>query len=143
MKTVLLAVCGLSPQIITETLYALYQSNRHVNAIHIITTRDGKEKIFSELFAGKSGHYYRYLEEYGIDPAIIDFGHRNIHVITDDHGIEIPDIINESHNEQLLKKCMELTFHFTKDPETAVFFSVAGGRKTMSSCLTLAAQMYV
>jgi len=142
MKTVLLAVCGLSPQIITETLYALYQSNRHVNAIHIITTRDGKEKIFSELFAGKSGHYYRYLEEYGIDPATIDFGHRNIHVITDDHGIEIPDIINESHNEQLLKKCMELTFHFTKDPETAVFFSVAGGRKTMSSCLTLAAQMY-
>ncbi|MBU4414621.1 MAG: TIGR02584 family CRISPR-associated protein [Proteobacteria bacterium] len=142
MKTVLLAVCGLSPQIITETLYALYQSNRHVNAIHIITTRDGKEKIFSELFAGKSGHYYRYLEEYGIDPATIDFGHRNIHVITDDHGIEIPDIVNESHNEQLLKKCMELTFHFTKDPETAVFFSVAGGRKTMSSCLTLAAQMY-
>ncbi|MBW1705825.1 MAG: TIGR02584 family CRISPR-associated protein, partial [Deltaproteobacteria bacterium] len=45
-------------------------------------------------------------------------------------------------NEHLLRKCLELTFHFTSDPENCVLFSVAGGRKTMSSCLTLAAQMY-
>ena len=142
MKTVMLAVTGLSPQVITETLYALRQSNRHVDAIHVITTRNGKEKIFAELFGGKSGCYYQYLDEYGIDPATIDFSHRNVHVITDEHGIELPDIMRESDNEQLLKKCMELTFYFTKNPETAVFFSIAGGRKTMSSCLTLAAQMY-
>ena len=37
---------------------------------------------------------------------------------------------------------MELAFLFSKDPETAVLFSIAGGRKTMSSCLTIAAQMY-
>jgi len=142
MKSILLAVTGLSPQVITETLYALHQSNRTVHTIHVITTRNGKEKIFAELLSGGSGPYYQYLEEYGIGAATIDFGHRNIHVITDDHGNEIPDVGNESDNEHLLKKCLELTFHFTKDPETAVFFSVAGGRKTMSSCLTLAAQMY-
>ena len=142
MKNILLAVTGLSPQVITETLYALHQSNRNVDAIHVITTRDGKEKIYAELLGGKTGHYHRYLEEYGIDSATIDFSHRNVYVITDDHGIEIPDITSESDNEQLLKKCMDLTFHFTKDPDTAVLFSVAGGRKTMSSCLTLAAQMY-
>ena len=142
MKTVMLAVTGLSPHVITETLYALHQSSRHVDAIHVITTRDGKEKIFAELFGGKNGHYYRYLKEYGIDPATIDFGYRNIHVITDEYGIELPDIVSESNNEQLLKKCMNMTFHFTRDPETAVLFSIAGGRKTMSSCLTLAAQMY-
>ena len=142
MKSILLAVTGLSSQVVTETLYALHQSNRTVHAIHVITTRNGKEKIFAELFSGGSGPYYQYLEEYGIDAATIDFGHRNIHVITDDHGNEIPDIGNESDNKHLLKKCLELTFHFTRDPETAVFFSVAGGRKTMSSCLTLAAQMY-
>jgi len=142
MKNILLAVTGLSPQVITETLYALHHSNRHVDAIHVITTRDGKEKIFAELFSGGKGHYYKYLDEYGINPASIDFGYRNVHVITDEHGIEFPDIVRESDNEQLLRKCMELTFYFTKDPETAVFFSIAGGRKTMSSCLTLAAQMY-
>ncbi len=78
MKTILLAVCGLSPQVITETLYALHQSNRYVDTIHVITTRDGKEKIYAELLGGKTGRYYQYLEEYGINPASIDFGHRNI-----------------------------------------------------------------
>jgi len=37
---------------------------------------------------------------------------------------------------------MELTFRFTNDQNTSVFFSIAGGRKTMSACLMLAAQLY-
>lgn len=142
MKNILLAVTGLSPQVITETLYALHQGNRHVDAIHVVTTRAGKEKIYAELLGGGKGHYFRYLEDYEINPATIDFDHRHVHVITDEHGIEISDIATESDNEHLLKKCLVLTFKLTKDSETAVFFSVAGGRKTMSSCLTLAAQLY-
>ena len=142
MKNILLAVTGLSPQVITETLYALHQNNQKVDAIHVITTRDGKERIYADLLAGKIGYYFLYLEEYGIEPSSIDFSHRNIHVITDEYGIEIPDIANESDNERLLKMCLDLTFLFTRDTDTVVFFSVAGGRKTMSSCLTLAAQMY-
>lgn len=142
MKNILLAVTGLSPQVITETLYALHQSNRKVARIHVITTRDGKERIFADLLAGKSGYYFKYLEEYGIESSSIDFGPDNVHVVIDEHGNELPDIIRESDNEHLIKKCLELTFRFTSDPENCVLFSVAGGRKTMSSCLTLAAQMY-
>ncbi len=142
MKNILLAVCGLSPQVITETLYALHQNYQRVDSIHIITTRDGKEKIFAQLLAGRSGHYYRYLQEYGIDSDSIDFGPDNIHVVKDEHGNEIPDIKTEEDNEKLLKKCLELAFKFTADPGTSVFFSVAGGRKTMSACLMVAAQMY-
>jgi len=142
MKNILLAVTGLSPQVITETLYALHQNNRKVDSIHVITTRDGKERLYADLLAGKSGYYFRYLEDYGIEPSSINFGHSNVHVVLDEHGNEIPDIIRESDNEHLIKKCLELTFSFTSDPENCVLFSVAGGRKTMSSCLTLAAQMY-
>ena len=36
MKNILLAVVGLTPQVITEALYALHQEGRAVNAIHII-----------------------------------------------------------------------------------------------------------
>ncbi|MEW6673480.1 MAG: CRISPR-associated ring nuclease Csm6 [Thermodesulfobacteriota bacterium] len=142
MKNILLAVTGLSPQVITETLYALHQNQRQVDAIHVITTGAGKAKIYAELLSGDAGYYNRYLQEYHFDSANIDFSHRNIHVIKDEYGNEIPDIASEADNEHLLKKCLELAFHFTKDFETAVFFSVAGGRKTMSACLTLAAQMY-
>ncbi len=142
MKNILLAVCGLSPQVITETLYALHQNFQHVDAIHVITTRDGKERIFAHLLSGKSGHYYRYLDEYGIDPSSIDFCADNVHVVKDEHGNEVPDIASEADNEKLLRKCLELAFRFTANPENAVFFSVAGGRKTMSACLMVAAQFY-
>ena len=142
MKNILLAVSGLSPQVITETLYVLHQNGQSVEAVHVITTREGKDKIFAELFAGGDGQYYRYLEEYGIDPASLNFDHQNIHAITDEFGAELKDIATECDNERLLKKCLELAFYFTKDHDTAVLFSVAGGRKTMSVCLTLAAQMY-
>lgn len=142
MKYILLAVTGLSPQVITETLFALHQNNRKIDAIHVITTRDGKEMIYAHLLSGKGGHYFRYLEEYGIEPSSVDFGPQNIHAVSDHHGVEIPDIVGEYDNERLLRLCLDLTFRFTSQRDTAVFFSVAGGRKTMSSCLTLAAQIY-
>ncbi|MBW2030047.1 MAG: TIGR02584 family CRISPR-associated protein [Deltaproteobacteria bacterium] len=142
MRNILLAVTGLNPQVITETLFALHQNLQQVDAVHVITTRDGKERIYGELLSGKSGHYYRYLEEYGISPSGIDFDYRNIHVIKDEHGRELPDILTEADNECLLELCLDLTFRFTREPNNAVFFSIAGGRKTMSSCLTLAAQIY-
>ena len=49
MKTVMLAVTGLSPQVITETLYALHQSSRHVDAIHVITTLSIFRLFLSEI----------------------------------------------------------------------------------------------
>ena len=142
MKNILLAVCGLSPQVITETLYALHQDHRKVDAIHVITTRAGKERIYSGLLSGKTGYYYRYLKEFDIPQTEIDFGHDRIHVVSDENGNEIPDITDEKDNERLLKKCLEISFHLTRNPDNAVFFSIAGGRKTMSACLSLAAQMY-
>jgi CRISPR-associated protein (TIGR02584 family) len=142
MKTTLLAVCGLSPQVITETLFALHQNGRRVDAIHLITTREGKEKVLTSLLDPDSGRYFQYLKDYGIDHRSIDFGPQNIHRVTDPHGREVLDLADESDNENLLRKCLDLTFHFTGDQGNAVFFSVAGGRKTMSACLTLAAQMY-
>ena len=142
MKNVLLAVVGLSPQVITETLYALHHSQRTVHKIEVITTRDGKELILARLLAGGSGQYYKYLNDYRIDPCTIDFGEHCIHTLRDEYGVELPDIRDEEDNEILLRLSLELAYRLTSDPQTAVFFSVAGGRKTMSSCLTLAAQLY-
>lgn len=142
MKNVLLAVSGLSPQVITETLYALHQQQKRIDAVHIVTTRPGKEKINAFLLSPADGRYCQYLKEYGIDSSAIDFGFHNIHTIKNGHAVEIDDIEGEEENEMLLKKCLELAFALTRDPDTAVFFSIAGGRKTMSASLTLAAQMY-
>ncbi|OPY08166.1 MAG: CRISPR-associated protein (Cas_NE0113) [Syntrophus sp. PtaB.Bin001] len=142
MKNILLAVTGLSPQVITETLYALHQQDQSVQAIHVITTRQGKEQINAHLLSPTDGQYYRYLREYGISPSSIAFGTENVHVVKDRNCIEIDDIADEEDNEKLLELCLSLTFRFTSDPDTAVFFSIAGGRKTMSACLMTAAHLY-
>ena len=133
---------GLSPQVVTETLYALHQQKRQVDAVHVITTRRGREAVEWQLLSPKSGRYFQYLDEYGIPPAMIEFGHANIHVAVDAEGREIDDIDGEHENELFLRKCLELTFRFTATDESIVCFSIAGGRKTMSACLMAAAQLY-
>ena len=142
MKNILVAVVGLSPQVITETLFALHQQGRKVDVIHVITTRQGKELVNAHLLSPKDGRYYQYLREYDLDHRTIDFGVDNIHTVKDSHGIEIDDIMGEEENEWLLKCCLDWAFRLTRDPNSAVFFSVAGGRKTMSACLMVAAQFY-
>jgi len=142
MNNILLAVTGLTPQVITEALYALRHEGREIHAVHIITTRGGRDRIFADLLAPEDGGYQMFLADQGIPPASIDFGARNVHVLRDSKGREIDDIITPEDNESLIQTCLDLAFQFTADPENAVFFLIAGGRKTMTSCLTLAAQLY-
>jgi CRISPR-associated protein Csx14 len=82
------------------------------------------------------------LNDYGIDPATISFGFENVHVVKDQRGNEIADIETEEENAWLLRACLDLAFRFTSQPDATVFFSIAGGRKTMSACLMVAAQLY-
>jgi CRISPR-associated protein (TIGR02584 family) len=142
MKHVLLAVVGLSPQVVTETLYAIFQTGRDIHEIIVITTEQGRKTIFSKLLAGKDGSFYKFLKEYDIPADSIIFNHDSIHVICDEHGNLIHDLTTEDENRYLLKLCLEVTFNLTNRNDTAIFFSIAGGRKTMSSCITLAAQLY-
>jgi len=142
MKRILLAVCGLSPQVITETLYALHLEGRMPDAVRVLTTREGKAAINAHLLDPETGHYQRFLREYDLDPATIDFSARHVTAVTDDRGREIDDIGGEEDNELFLGACMEAAFQLTSDPESAVYFSIAGGRKTMGACLAVAAQCY-
>ncbi len=142
MKRVLLAICGLTPQVITETLYGLHQQGQMVQAIRILTTRQGKAACNAHLLNPDDGHYYRFLNDYGIERTSIDFAPRNVEAVADDNGTELDDLGDGEENELFLRKCMETTFILTSDPEVVVYFSIAGGRKTMGAALTLAAQCY-
>lgn len=142
MKTVLLAVCGLSPQVITETLFALHQQSRQIDAIRVLTTRAGKDACLAGLFRAGDGHYHRYLDEYGLPREAIDFAPRHLLAVLAEDGTEVDDICSEHDSELFLRLCMEEVFALTQDSQTRVLFSIAGGRKTMGACLSLAAQCY-
>jgi CRISPR-associated protein (TIGR02584 family) len=142
MRTILLAVVGLSPQVVTETLYALFQEGRRVDEIHLLTTGDGRHKILATLLAGQAGAFRSFLQDYGIPAEKIMFNENNVHVLTDENGKALSDITGVGENERFLELCLERTFSLTQISDTAVFFSIAGGRKTMSACLAAAAQLY-
>lgn len=142
MKTVLLALCGLAPQVITETLYALHQQGRQVDAIRVLTTRSGKNACLAELFRAGDGHYDRYLKDQGLTREEIDFAPRHLHAVADDNGAEYDDISSEEASERFLRLCMETVFELTADARSQIFFSIAGGRKTMGASLGLAVQCY-
>ena len=142
MRRVLLAICGLSPQVITETLYALHQQGRMVDAVRVITTREGKERCISQLFGAGDGAFFRFLDEYEITREAVEFSPHHVHAIVGIDGAEPPDILDEDDNELFLRACMEAAFEQTQNPETTVFFSLSGGRKTMSACLATATQFY-
>ena len=56
-RRILLAVCGLSPQIVTETVYALASAPELPfvpTEVHLITTREGAQRAELSLLARTS-----------------------------------------------------------------------------------------
>ncbi|MHA1974143.1 MAG: CRISPR-associated ring nuclease [Candidatus Hodarchaeales archaeon] len=66
MKNILISLAGLTPQVITETLYYLTQLHSppiEISEIFILTTSLGKEKIISSLLDRHDGKYFALLED--------------------------------------------------------------------------------
>lgn len=79
LKKILVAVTGMSPQIVTETLYALHTQHQWLpEEIHVLTTQTGAENIIGSLL-GENGFFRRLCAEYAL-PAI-RFDTDCIHVI--------------------------------------------------------------
>lgn len=138
----LLAVCGCTPQVITETLYALFLKKIKIDRVVVLTTISGKAACNAHLFDPKYGHFIRFLKDFRFEGESIDFTSRNVIAVEDMNGNPISDISSEDDNEYFLRACMETAFQETRDSGSRVFFSIAGGRKTMGACLALAAQFY-
>ena len=66
-RRVLLAVCGLSPQIVTETLYAL-AADAHApfipTEVHLITTQEGARRADLSLLSADLGWFHRLCSDY-------------------------------------------------------------------------------
>lgn len=142
MRKTMLAVCGLAPQVITEAIYALFGEGRAVDTLEVITTRRGKDLLLSRLLPSEDGKFNELLADFDLPATAVDFSPRHIHGLRHPDGREIDDIVSPEDNEILLQTCLDRAFALTAEADRAVYFLVAGGRKTMTSCLTLAAQLY-
>lgn len=139
----LLCVTGMSPQIITETLYALAVEQQPPfvpDEIHLITTSEGAEYARLTLLEPSQGQYYALCREYGLDANQIRFNEKTIHLIGGNQPLD--DIRSIADNEQAADDIIALVQQLTADPDCAIHASIAGGRKTMGFYLGYAFSLF-
>jgi CRISPR-associated protein (TIGR02584 family) len=134
VRRVLFTVCGLSPQVITESIYALAVAapidERFVpTEVHVLTTSEGAQRVRLALLSDHPGGYARLLRDYNLPP--ITFGEAQIHLVSGADGQPLTDIRSEDDNARMADAVTELVRGFTADESCALHVSIAGGRKTM------------
>ena len=141
-RRILLAVTGLTPQIVTETLYALAVADQTFipTEVHVITTLEGADRVRRLLLDERSGQFHALCREYGL-PAIV-FPESHIHVIPDSAGQPMGDIRTPQDNLRAADFISHLVREFCRDDQAALHVSIAGGRKSMGFFVGYALSMF-
>lgn len=142
-KNILFLVTGMTPQIITETVYALAIDPENAEAwvpdeIHVVSTGKGAIQIRSRLL--KDGWFAKLCQDYHLPN--IRFDETTIHVICDQNGQQLDDLKTLADNEHSGNQICHMIKQFTQDPEISLHVSIAGGRKTMGFYAGYALSLY-
>lgn len=141
-RRILLTLAGHSPAIITETLYALTQTQQPAyipTEIHVLTTSSGKAKVLETLL-GERNILQQFCNEYSV--PLPQFDETFIHVIQDKDGQELADLQTEADNEAAADFIVNTVRKLTNDETTSLHVSIAGGRKTMTYYLGYAMSVF-
>jgi len=141
-RRILLAVTGLTPQVLTETLYALACRGEAAwvpDEIHLITTTTGAENARLNLLL-PGGWFHRLRSDYALPE--IEFPVENIHILIDANGQPLDDIRTPEQNTLAADFITETVRRLTEAPGSELHVSIAGGRKTMGYYLGYALSLF-
>ncbi len=142
-RRVLLAVTGLSPQVVTETLYALAVAQQPPfvpTEVHVISTATGAQGLRLALLSKDPGWFARLCDDHALAGVAFDESH--IHVLHDPQGAPLDDIRTPADNQYAADYLTEKMRGFTADEACALHVSLAGGRKTMGFFAGYALSMF-
>ena len=130
-RRILLAVTGLTPQVVTETLYALLRENAGAmpHELHILTTAEGAERARLALLSDQPGWFHRFMADYALQGT--EFAADHIHVLRGPGGLPLDDIRTAADNACAADQIAEHVRRLTADEDVRLHVSLAGGRKTM------------
>lgn len=142
-RRILLAVAGTTPQILTETLYALIHSGHPFipTEVHVITTSEGAHRIRLQLLDEHSGQFRNFCKDFLLTGQI-RFVSDNVTVLHDQAGHPLSDIISPQDNEHAADQIVAWLRGFTQDAECSIHACLAGGRKTMGFYLGYGLSLY-
>lgn len=131
VRRILVAVTGTTPQVITETLYALVVEKHFIpTEIHLLTTLNGRNRAMRDLLDPHDGKFHEFCREYGLEGRII-FSEKTVHVIKDTDGNPLTDIRTPEENTLAANLIAKTIKEFCQDENSQLHVSIAGGRKSM------------
>ena len=133
-RRILAGVIGLTPQIVTETLYALAVDSAPPfvpTEIRIATTQPGNERLQLTLLDRHEGRLRAFAEDYGLPELATALSLERITVIAGPDGDPLEDIVSEEGSRAAADAVTRFVQGLTRDADAAVHLSIAGGRKTM------------
>ena len=141
MQHKLIAVIGSTPQVMTETFWAL-RIQRHVpiDEVFVMTTTMGKKTCQQHLLA--EGRFAKMLSAYNIDLDTVKFDAGRIRVFKDAKGNYLDDIRTSDDNRLARDQLFRWIEEWTQDAHVALHCSLAGGRKSMGYLLGAAMQFF-
>jgi len=131
-RRALVCLVGLSPQVVTETLYALaceQQPPFVPTELHVITTTAGAELVRQRL-CGAHGALVALAADY---PLLVGLRHDaalHLHVVQRD-GRPLDDIDSVADHSALADAILDVLQPLARDADCAIHASIAGGRKSM------------
>ena len=145
MPTTLIAVTGLSPAVVTETLWALAHSPRPTlpERVEFITTAIGAEVIERQLFTPSpewngSTVWESLRQTLGCTPDQLIASPAQVITMSDGtrgRALELADIRTPAENQAAAEFLFSRVWNVVRDPAQRLIASVAGGRKTMGALL--------
>lgn len=142
-KRILLVVTGLTPQVVTETVYCLAVQRDPAwvpTEVRLISTAEGVERAKLTLLNGRGGWFERLRREYRL-PAIA-FDESTMRVVRDASGAPLQDIRTAEDNEAAADVLVREVRDATAEAGSEVHVSIAGGRKTMGFFAGYALSLY-
>ncbi len=142
-RRILLAVSGLTPQIVTETLYALAADEFAPfipTEVHLITSAEGARRAELSLLSDDLGWFHKLCKDYHLPGVKFDRTH--IHVMRDAKSQPMNDIRSPADNRAAADFITAQVRSITADGGCALHASIAGGRKTMGFYLGYALSLF-
>jgi CRISPR-associated protein (TIGR02584 family) len=159
-RRILVTVAGVTPQLITETIYALTTQDPAFTPteIHVLTTEVGAQLFLDRQEAYRTlfdVDYRQIFEAHGLalgrfhlqqDAPLVASSMAGlidtyIHVLTGPFG-KAADVRTHEDNEQVAGFIMRAVLELTRDDDAAIHASIAGGRRTMGFYLGYLMSMF-
>ena len=143
---ILFSVAGMSPAVITETLFGLWKSGAaNGGEIHILTTargkrdmqplleEDGQVAAFNRAYGTSWTIRYEWVEAITATPRRATAG-----MPLGSGPVPLEDLRTTAHNEAAADRIVQRIREWTERDDVVLHASVAGGRKTMGMFLSQA-----